>query len=298
LNSPRKNPSDLKRFKRVYLEISNICNLKCSFCPEVKRAQWRLEKDRFVHRLTQVKDFAERVCLHVMGEPLGHPLFREFVESAGELGVPLEITTNGTLLNESIKQALLHPTIVQVNFSLQSFFDNFPKADADTYVNKIFEFCQTAFEKRPDLYVNLRLWNLKDQRDVSGRNAWLFEKLQERFSVALNPSVDPGFKKSKKVTGRLYLHFDSRFEWPSLEQPLLSESGRCHGGQNQIAVLSEGNVVPCCLDKEAVMDLGNLDQVPFMDILQSPRLKNLVEGFQKGERREELCRRCDYATRF
>lgn len=290
--------SDSKRFKKIYMEISNICNLKCSFCPEVERAQWKIEREKFISRLRAVKPHADRVCFHVMGEPLGHPLFAEFLEIAAQENVRVEITTNGTLLNESIQEALLGPAVAQVNFSLQSFIDNFPNANPEGYLRRIFSFCREAFVRRPDLYLNFRLWNLGDAGGQDLRNRDLLARIEKEFGVRINPAVDPGFKKSKLVVNRLYLHFDSRFIWPRLSDAPISAQGRCHGGRSHVAVLAEGTLVPCCLDKEAVMGFGNLDQQPFDDLLRNPRYTDLVSGFEQGKMKEALCQRCDYARRF
>jgi radical SAM protein with 4Fe4S-binding SPASM domain len=287
-----------KRFKRVYVEIGNICNLQCSFCPEVDRSKFRLEAQAFRKTLEQVKPFADMVCFHVMGEPLAHPEFARFVQIAGELELPVEITTNGTLLNEKIEEALFHPIVRQVNFSLQSFFDNFPRANAETYLGNIFAFCQKAFVARPDLYLNFRLWNLTDEKIHDGTNLLILEKIEEEFKTKINHQVDPAFRKSKNVVNRLYLHFDSRFEWPNPEHPIASEKGRCHGTVSHIAVHADGTVVPCCLDKEANIPLGKLSESSFSEIIVNPRTTSMFEGFKKGELREDLCKRCTYIQRF
>ena len=120
----RSIPTQQKKpvFEKIYLEISNICNLQCSFCPPVKRENAVLPADRFRTYLQSIKGYSQRVCLHVMGEPLGHKQFPLFVEVATEMGISLEITTNGTLLNKSNQEALMDQSVVQVNFSVQSFF--------------------------------------------------------------------------------------------------------------------------------------------------------------------------------
>src|SRR3989344_9339742 len=129
-----------KKFRKVYVEIGNVCNLQCSFCPEVEREKARLDRERFRKTLLEVKPFADRVCFHLMGEPLAHPDFVAFVGVAEEVGLPVEITTNGTLLSPEIEAALHSPIIHQVNFSLQSFFDNFPEASGSRYLEKILAF--------------------------------------------------------------------------------------------------------------------------------------------------------------
>lgn len=257
-----------------------------------------MEPKRFEAILNEIGPFAERVCLHVMGEPLAHPDFSSFVEIAGRKNVPLEITTNGTLLHAELENTLLHPTVKQVNFSLQSFADNFPNASPWLYWEKIFRFLHRAMELRPELYLNLRLWNLsaKDQTDEKNRSFLL--KLKDEFGEELNPRVDLRLQKRKKIKGRLYLHYDSRFTWPNPKDPILRTSGTCYGARRQIAILADETVVPCCLDKDANISLGSLAKTNFSSILDSARFQAIRQGFAEGKLVESLCQRCQYATRF
>lgn len=289
--------SATKRFKKVYLEISNICNLKCSFCPAVQRGEQQVEENKFRQRLLKVRPWAERVCLHVMGEPLAHPMFSRFISIADEHEVDIEITTNGTLLSPGTQEALLNPCVKQVNFSLQSFTDNFPTANPMVYLNKIFSFIDQAFLLRPDLYINLRLWNLGDSKAAQDTQFFL-KQIETKWAVEINRNVDVGFKKSKNVLGKLYIHFDSRFVWPDLTHPVLSDKGTCHGTRSHMAVLADGEVIPCCLDKEAAISLGQIDEVSFEKIFDGERAQKMREGFAKGLMLENLCQRCDYAQRF
>jgi radical SAM protein with 4Fe4S-binding SPASM domain len=285
-------------FKKVYIEISNICNLQCTFCPVVDRDKKVMTLDFLRQTLRQVKPHAERVCYHVMGEPLNHPHFSEAVQLAEEEGVSLEITTNGTLLTEQLQKVLLSPAIAQVNFSLQSFVDNFPKADPKTYFAKILQFCSLAELQRPDLYVNFRFWNLQPNEIQNEINEFFLTTIEKTYSVEINRRVDPAFNKSKKVRGRLYLHFDSRFEWPNKNGEILQTQGTCWGARSQLAIHANGLVVPCCLDKEADVVLGDLTAETFQQVLQSNAYVSIKEGFEKNELRADLCRRCSFRQRF
>lgn len=248
--------------------------------------------------LRQIKPLAERVCYHVMGEPLNHPHFAEAVQLAVEEGVPLEITTNGTLLTETLQKVLLLPAIVQVNFSLQSFVDNFPKADPKTYFEKILQFCVLAQKQRPDLYINFRFWNLNPNETQNEINEFFLTTIEKTYSTSINRRVDPAFNKSKKIKDRLYLHFDSRFEWPNIKGKFLQTQGTCWGARSQLAIHANGQVVPCCLDKEADIPLGNLQQQALQNILEGAEYLNIKEGFEKNELRAELCQKCSYRQRF
>lgn len=234
----------------------------------------------------------------MMGEPLAHPDFAAFVAIAGEEGVSLEITTNGTLLTNEAIAALLSPAVVQVNFSLQSFLDNFPSADPSAYLEKVFAFCRRALAERPELYLNLRLWNLPPGTQRDQANEELLQKIEAAFGVNINRQVDSRRIKSKKLTGRLYLHYDTRFRWPDSRDPVLRTSGTCWGTRSHIGVHVDGTVVPCCLDKEARISLGNLNHATLAEVLASPRYQAMRRGFISGQLTEDLCRRCTYAERF
>lgn len=292
----RININNKKKFKKIYLEIGNICNLQCSFCPEIDRTKFQIELNTFEDVLLQLKPLTERVCFHLMGEPTLHPKFNNLIEIAQKVNVPVEITTNATLLNEKITSALLNPTVEQVNFSLQSFFDNFPNADPIVYLRKIFNFTKQAFDLHPNLYLNYRLWNLGNESQNT--NEFVISEIEKEFEVSLNRNVDPGFRKSKRIKNHLYLHFDQRFEWPSLKSPIKSEVGTCYGTRDHIGIHANGSVVPCCLDKEAVLDLGNIHETSLQNILESHRFKKIKQGFEAGVLKEDLCQRCDYVQRF
>jgi radical SAM protein with 4Fe4S-binding SPASM domain len=287
------------RFYRTYIEISNICNLQCSFCPEVEREKKILSSDEFRSILKQVLPYTEQVCLHLMGEPLAHPEFKRILEICDEEGATVHLTTNGTFLSKfSYELFFKSSSLRQINFSLHSFKDNFPATDMRPYLYDILEFSKQAIKFRPELYINYRLWNVGTSTEEQTANQLIIDHVCEYFQVPINERVDVGFKKSKNVLGRVYFHFDSRFEWPSLEAPYLGEKGFCHALSQQIGIHADGTVVPCCLDKEAAIPLGNIKQQSFADILFSPRLIQMREGLKKHILTEKLCQSCSYIKRF
>jgi MoaA/NifB/PqqE/SkfB family radical SAM enzyme len=287
-----------KRFAKVNIEISNICNLQCSFCPEVVRSKKLIDLELFRSIIDQVAPLTEQVCFHLMGDPLVHPKLAELVEICGERGVRIFLVTNGVLLREAQAALLLHPAFRQVNFSLHSFHDNYPDRDPGPYLERIFAYTERAFERRPDLYVNYRLWNLQEVRGTGARNLDLLRRIEERFSARVRPDADVRVQKSHRLKNRLYLHFDTEFVWPALDLPVLGEQGRCHGLSSHFGILVDGTVVPCCLDKEGAIPLGNAAQTPLLEILDSSRSQAILEGFRRGRLVEDLCRRCQYIERF
>jgi organic radical activating enzyme len=319
----------LKKFSRVYIEISNICNLQCDFCPEVERRKKVMSYDLFTQVIDEVQPLTEEVTFHLMGEPLTHPQFEEFLDYCETKNVPVNLTTNGTLLGHKDRQSriLKSKAIRQINFSLQSLTSNFAPAKAQEYLSGIFDFTDRALEERPDLYVNFRLWNLGSHEETRNKNQIFLEPIAERYGFTLKQDVDVAFRKSRNLRGRLHLHFDSRFDWPSLQAPVSSEKGYCYGLKSHFAIHADGTVVPCCLDKEARIALGKISQpalavdstqaslaadgdkslsrpqtqpeaLSILQILNSERARRLREGFDQFQVREELCRRCSFIRRF
>lgn len=287
-----------KRFTKVNIEISNICNLQCSFCPEVVRTKKLMSLDLFQNIIKQVAPLTEQVCFHLMGDPLVHPKLEEMVKICEEHDVKIFFVTNGLLMREKQSELLLSPAFRQVNFSLHSFPDNFPDKDPTDYLNRIFSYTDKAMEKRSDLYINFRLWNLQDVSNTSQRNLDMLKRIEDHFQVQVSANVNVRHKKSIHLKNRLYLHFDTEFVWPSMDLPVLGTSGRCHGLSSHFGILADGRVVPCCLDKEAAITLGSVEEQPLIEILDSPRAKAILNGFKNKKLLEGLCQRCQYIERF
>lgn len=286
-------------FERIYIEISNICNLQCTFCPEVVRDKKIISVEDFRAHAIQAKPLAKQVCLHLMGEPLGHPQFAEIVKICDELELKIFLTTNGTLIKRHAETVLNWKHLEQINFSVHSYFANTSRQTLEQYLNPILDFCESSLEKKNDYYINLRLWNLASVNAQLEQNLQVYDLVEKKFDVSLNENVDVRVQKSKKVKDKLYLHFDTEFEWPTLKREVLSTKGTCYGLRKQLAIHANGDVVPCCLDKEAVLKLGSVANGDSLrDIMKSDRAMKIKSGFERGELLEELCQKCQYVERF
>ncbi|MCB9061280.1 MAG: radical SAM protein [Halobacteriovoraceae bacterium] len=286
----------MKKYKRVYIEITNVCNLKCSFCPIDERQKQFMKLKDFESVLFQVAPISEQICLHLMGEPLAHPNFNEILNICEQFDTQIQLTTNGLLLRKHQQTILGSPIIRQVNFSLQSYMDNFPSKPLEEYLELIYNFIVLAFEHRPELYLNMRLWNIDDLDSLE--NTPIFEFFEKKFDIQINRNLELAKIKSKKLRGRLYLHFDSRFKWPRLENEFQSKSGRCNGLIDHFAIHADGTVVPCCLDDQKVINLGNVLEDSIDSILNSTRAKSIQQGFKNNQLIEQLCQKCTYICRF
>lgn len=284
------------RFRKIYIEISNICNLDCEFCHGTNRKPETMSPANFEMIARQAAPLAEQVHLHVTGEPLLHPEFREIIRICAEHKLQVEITTNGTLMRSANAESLFEPIVRQVNISMHSLSEN------DTVrLREIFDFTGEAFIRHPDLYINYRLWNLGDSKEsfTSGKNEWLQRKIEEEFAITIPAAGHSAGRKSRKLLNRLYLHLDTCFDWPEIREDItIRTKGKCHAMASQIAILVDGTVVPCCLDKEGVMKLGNCLAEPLESIITSPRADKMLRSFERGLLTEELCQHCTYSSRF
>lgn len=288
----------MKKFKRVYIEISNICNLQCSFCPVVQRDKDIMPPLMFKEIIAEVAPQTEQVCLHLMGEPLAHPQFETIIKYCTEAEVQVNLTTNGVLLNRYREIFYNSPCISQINFSIHAFKDNFKDKNITPYLLDILHFSKIAQELRPELYINYRLWNIEETTTQNESNINIINSIEEFFGVKINEKIDVGSKKSKRIYKRVYLHFDSRFEWPSPLMPKQSEIGFCHALSSHVGIHADGSLVACCLDKEAQLKLGKMPEQKFLEILNEKRAQKMRNGFMAKKLVEDLCQRCTFINRF
>lgn len=257
-----------------------------------------MDETLFERTIQEVSQVTKLVTFHLMGEPLLHPKLESFVKICDRYQMRIFLVTNGVLLNDKLSELLLHPAFCQINFSLHSFPDNFPDRDPSLYLERIFSFTEAAFENRPTLFINYRLWNLQTVKGKGDQNLEFLQRIEDRFNLKFDSIPDVRKKKSYPLKERLSLHFDTEFTWPSVNLPVLGERGTCYGLSSHFGVLVDGTIVPCCLDKEGNIGLGNLSSASLLDILNTPRAKNILTGFRARKLVESLCQRCQYIERF
>lgn len=277
----------MKKYSRAYVEITNICNRSCSFCPGTKRHSRMIELSEFRHIADEVKKVTDYVYLHVMGEPLLHPELDKIIETAASCGLKCAITTNGTLLPE-VCDTLIRSPLYKISISLHSFEDG-TDGEYLEYVNG----CAEAADKlsRAGILTVLRLWN---RGHDGGRNADILRILHEHF-----PSGEwVEGSRGARIREKLHLEYGDRFVWPDSEAEHISDSIFCYGLRDHFGVLVDGSVIPCCLDREGAVTLGNIHELAIEEILTSERAVAIAEGFNRRCAVEELCKRCSYAHRF
>lgn len=275
------------RFRKVYIEISNLCNLKCNFCPGTKRAPHRMTSDEFPLVLSKLRPYTDFIYFHLMGEPLCHPQLEEFLNISHKFGFKVIITTNGTLLPQTQDILLSAPALHKINISLHAFEANDISVPFQTYLSNCFRFGQAAGGQKLVVY---RLWNQGGEDEL---NAQILEQMATFF-----PENWVRERQGTRLAHRTYLEYGDKFDWPDLSASAKNAPQFCYGLRDQLGVLCDGTVVPCCLDHEGDIALGNLFRQELDEILESERAQSIYEGFSRKEAVEPLCRRCGYAYRF
>ncbi|MGN2368858.1 radical SAM/SPASM domain-containing protein [Clostridium cagae] len=287
----------MRKFKRVYIEITNVCNLECNFCPKTSRKLKFMGEESFEHVLKSVKPYSDYVYFHLMGEPFLNSNLEKFLELSNKYKVKANITTNGTLINDVKNILIKSPALRQVNISLHSFEANNKEIKFEEYIENIISFCEEATEKS-NIICSLRLWNLDTRYKASNdMNIDIYSILEERFNLDYNLKDILREKNSAKLSKNVYLSMGEKFKWPSINSEELGERAFCYGLRDQIGILVDGTVVPCCLDSEGNIPLGNIFESNLEEILNSKRAKDIYDGFSRRVAVEELCRKCGFINR-
>ena len=277
----------MRRFQKIYVEISNVCNLRCSFCPGTQRKRQIMTEAEFASLLPKLRPWTDFLYFHIMGEPLCHPKLAEFLSLAGQFGFKVILTTNGTLLAKQQETLLQASALHKVNISLHAFEANDLDIPFSEYLHRCFSFGQAAQGQKLVVY---RLWN---QGGAEARNDEILSAMEAFFPKPWNVQ-----RRGTEIGNRIFLEYGEKFDWPDLTAPEGGEQVFCYGLRDQIGILCDGTVVPCCLDHEGDLALGNLFSDSLEQILATPRAQAIYQGFGRRKAAEELCRKCGYARRF
>ena len=276
--------------KKAYVEITNVCNLSCTFCPKTKRTPRTMTAEEFSLVLDRLRDRVTYVYLHVMGEPLLHPQLAELMAAAKKRGMKICITTNGTLLRKRSGELLAARNLHKLSVSLHSFEGNGRAVSEEReYLEEVWDFAVKASAR--GVIVALRLWN---EGGAETLNGGILDFLREKLGSSVWPETRDG---SFKLADHLYLERAQKFDWPDLGADE-ADTQFCYALRDQLGVLADGTVVPCCLDHEGDIALGNIFEEELDTILNNARARELRRGFSRRQPAEALCRRCAYATRF
>ena len=275
------------KFRKIYLEISNICNLNCSFCPGTRRQSKIMGTEEFSFLIPKLRPWSDYLYFHLMGEPLLHPQLEAFLKIAGDAGFRVILTTNGTLLAKQKNILLAALGLHKVNISLHSFEANSREVNFQDYLQDCFSYAKAAEGKKLTVF---RLWN---QGGLDCRNDEILSTMKAFFPEPWK--VEP---RGTRIGDRVYLEYGDKFDWPDLKAEKNDGQNFCYGLRDQIGVLCDGTVVPCCLDHDGEIPLGNLFREEMEDILNKEQSIAIRQGFMKGTAVHPLCQHCGFAKRF
>lgn len=275
----------MKKYKKIYIEITNNCNLKCSFCSEVKRKRRFMTTEEFENILIKIKDYTDYIYLHIKGEPLLHPNIIEFLHLADKYNLKVNLTTNGTLFSKVAKELSECNSLRKINFSLHS------ENSLDNYCEEIFK----NVELLKDKIIIYRLWTLKNNQ-LDSKSQEIVNKIKKYYNLP-QETVDKIYTSNNiKIKSTIYVDKDNEFSWP--EVTTHKSNGYCYALKTQIGILVDGTVVPCCLDSNGVVNLGNIFKESLEEIINSEKYISLKKSFQDRKPCEKLCQSCTFKERL
>lgn len=261
--------------------------------------------------LKKIRPFTDYIYLHVMGEPLLHPEFPEIMGIGETHGFKINIATNGVLIKKNMETLINSRALRQINFSIHCLEIQRNSMIPENYLSDILEFIEKGGEKSK-AYFALRLWNIKpgDKTNVA-----LLKQIEEFFHVSFKLEDRIVQEKGISLAPNVFLNLAEEFQWPEIsslrekshlpltgKMPVLhsnsDERGFCRGLRDHCAILVDGTVVPCCLDKDGETSLGNIFESEFEDIIGGEKARKIIAGFSEGNAVEPLCKVCEFRKRF
>ena len=262
-----------KRFKKIYIEITNSCNLNCEFCIKNQRKTKFISLDEFKILLDNIKDYTDYLYFHILGEPLLHPKINKLINIASK-HFKINITTNGYLINK-IKD---NKNIRQLNISLHSYSSKY-QISLNNYLDNIFNTINTL----DNTYISLRLW-VKNKY-----NKEIINYINNRYNTDISYDVE-----QYSINDKIFINNFHEFIWPDLNNNTYDENGTCYGLIDHIGILVDGTIIPCCLDSRGDINLGNIYNNNLTEILEGDRVKTIINNFKNNKKCEELCKHCKF----
>lgn len=280
----------IRMFKKIYIEITNVCNLKCEFCPETNRKKEFLSLEKFEEIINKIQKHTKLVCLHVKGEPLLHGQLEDILKILDKHNLKANITTNGTLINEKLEVIRKSKAVRQINFSIHSIMQN-EKFD-NQYMRNIFE----SVEELKNVIISYRLWNLQNIKENDVNND-IIKSIENYYNIQnlKKQLIENDFFKLRE---NLFINQDTEFTWPNINQNSIIEKGRCLALKEQVAILVDGTVVPCCLDNNGDIPLGNIFEETMEEILNKPQSLIIKKNFENSIITCKLCKTCGFLKRL
>lgn len=332
LRCPAIQPERLRcknMLNNIFIEITNHCNFNCTFCPNsiMKRPRGYMESALFYRLIDEVAEnrLAEYISFHLMGEPLLHPKGCDFIAYCKEKGLKTYLVSNVGLLDDAnIERILQNADYLEV--SLQSFDDesfasrNAKRFTYEGYIGLIKKIIEARFFGLSDTSIIVTLIESSRNKirnfrtgdrfvDSNETLSDLFDRHWNEFFTAISSNYNVPFDRPDKLNFKRFEHeflpgvtFKTRCvtTWGNVmcrtDDYIPAYRAKCNGLITQLGVLWNGDVVPCCLDYDGNITLGNVSRSSLADVMESDNYVAMRDGFRVGRLRHAHCKRCKGGT--
>jgi pyruvate-formate lyase-activating enzyme len=269
----------------IRIETTNACNLRCRMCPQSDKkpgvARGLMKVDLYRNIVDQIAAFPENhnalFYLHICGEPLLHKQSVEFIRYAADLGFKPILTTNATLLTTELTAKLLASGLSRIEFSFEGV------------TPEIFE--TTRLGAKYDV-VHRNIMDFLEQNRAAGK------PVHTELVVVDLPHVEA--RLLRDYCEKMRAHFDTvnlsgYFDWLGRVETVKYERSHyrgCAATDTDLNVLWDGRVVPCCMDVDGAMVIGDFTKQCYLEILADLRRHALRERLQCGQLKGLLCSQC------
>lgn len=317
---------------RLHIEVTNVCNFKCEFCPDaiMERKRGHIDLKLLEKLLDEIADkhLTKIVTFHLMGEPLIYPHIFKAIALAVDRKLELHLTTNGSTfaIRPDHIEKLVASGIPKVTISLQTpSTDTFtlrgapPNLSPNLYFSGITQYVQANLEdEQSPTRVNIKFLDSTPHPFLVPHKPLKIVEGREQMQAELNRWADILFQGYSHppdlqwIDQQIRQHKPGRWQVITLHPKLGLETfpldswgnvelgtdvvparfGTCNGAAQQVGVLYDGTVVPCCKDYEGRIPLGNLNEKSLAEILVDRPACALRQGFDRLQVTHPVCQRC------
>lgn len=277
-------------FEKIYIELSDICGLKCNFCTNDKSKRKIMDIDKFEFLTSKIKNKAKIFTFHVLGDPFLLSNLKQYLKIAEQNYMKIELTTSGFYFGD--KDFLFEfENIHQINISLIALLVQ-NKINFNDYFKNIDIFLKKHLAIKHNSFINFRLWNFDEKFNYPLENEFLYDFFEQYFNTKFDKKL-----QRNRLARHIILDQKKQFKWPNLNNKFISDIGTCYALEKQVAILSDGTLVPCCLDSNGCINLGNVFEKDFNELINNEKFLKIKNDFKNNKLTQALCQRCEFVKK-
>ena len=262
---------DVKNITSLIIEPTNTCNLRCTFCfvtDGMTRDGGFMDFNRFKKIIDDCTDL-EHLCMHNWGEPLLHKDIFRMIEYAKNKGVNYVVmNTNGTLLTDKMINRIVNSKLDIIRFSIDGSAETFKRVrgvELENIEKNIKKLKIIKEKKRPELKMGVVFTVEEDTEGDAEEYINHWEKIVDHVRLQPKLITSPRTEVCPEPFGKDY---------------------------GKLVVLWDGRVIPCCVDYNANLMIGNIQNDTIPNLWKSEKLNILREQHLKGEF-PDTCANCN-----